>query len=266
MKKSFSDSVLNKIHSKKIIPRERYYFITTTILRIFAGIAFLIFGMLSVALLWHLIHNFAFLEFILERPNILGKIFWFGVPLFWMILSIALWVVTEQVVQRTDRAYRIPFWIIGVAVLFLQVIGGFVLEQSRVGERTDAFFERRMDWYQGAERMNRRMQRIPEAGFLVGKVLEVKSDSLIHLNDMTNKAWEVRLESKENSQFEIEEGMKIRMIGEMIGSHLFHALSWKPARVSPMERRREKEFLKRKDGRFLRPSRIDRFRMLQERN
>lgn len=265
MKKDFSASVLKKIHAKKIAPRERYYFIAMTMIRVFAGIAFLAFGMLSVALVWHLIHNFAFLEFILERPNILGKIFWFGVPVFWMILSVTLWVVTEQVVQRTDRAYRIPFWAIGVALLFLQVIGGFILEQSRVGERIDVLFETRMDWYHGAERMNQRMERMPEQGFLVGEIMEVKSDTFILLNDITRTQWEVHFEQAKQHQPEFKEGMEIRMIGEMTGIHSFHAVSWKPARGRPMDRRSE-ELLKRKDGRNVRPPRIDRLRPLQERN
>ena len=265
MKKNFTASILKKIHAKKNSPRERYYFIAKRVLQLFSGIAFLIFGMLSVALVWHLIHNFEFLEFIWDKPQILGKLLWFGVPLFWMIAAAALWVVTEQVVQRTERAYRVPFWIIGTGILLLQVLGGLALEQSNVGERIDAGFEKRMEWYNGAERINRRMERMPEKGFLVGEIVEVKSDTFILLNDMTNKEWEVQFEHIRESQPELEEGMKIRMVGEMKGENEFLAFSWKPARKRPQDGR-PKEFFQRKGDPAMRGHQIDRLRMIQERN
>ncbi len=250
MKNKFADSVLKKIHAKKITPRERSYFIAKTILHIFAGIIFLAFGMISIALLWHLIHNFDFLEFIWERPNILAKLLWFGVPLFWMILAVILWLVTEQVVQRTDKAYRIPFWVIGLTILLIQIFGGFILEQSRVGERLDVMFEKRMEWYNGAERINRRFERMPENGFLAGTVLQIKSDTVILLNDRTNKEWNVQLEKNSTFPFyQIKEGINIRMIGEMIGENEFLATFWRPARKRPLRGGRGEKF--NKDSRFM---------------
>jgi len=255
MKKSFADSVLKKIHAKKITPREKSYFIAKTVLHVIAGVAFLVFGMFSVALLWHLIHNFEFVEFMWEKPHIFGKLFWFGVPLFWIILSIASWIVTEQIVQRTDRAYRIPFWMIAAAVLLIQILGGFALEQSKVGERADAMFEERMEWYQGSERMNKRMERVPEEGFLMGTVLEIKSNTMILLSDLTNKKWKVQLEENANPRRKIEEKMNVRMIGEMIGETEFIAISWRPARKRPLEGRRNK-----KGGNNMRPPLFNRLR------
>ncbi len=233
MNKKFTASILKTIHAGKITPRERYYFIAKTVFRIFTGIIFLAFGMLSVALVWHLIHNFAFAEFILDRPRILGKLLWFGVPIFWMILSVALWIVTEQVVRQTNRVYRVPFWVIGITVLLIQILGGFILEQSQVGERVDSLFEKRMEWYQGAERINRRFERMPEQGFLVGRVLEIKSDTLILLNDMTDKKWEVHFEHIQNRRIQIEEGIVIRIVGEMLSEGEFSATHWRPIRRNP---------------------------------
>jgi hypothetical protein len=195
---------------------------------------FLGFGMLSVALVWHLIHNFAFAEFILEQPHILGKLLWFGVPIFWLVLSVVLWIVTEQVVRRTDRVYRVPFWIIGVSVLLVQVFGGFLLEQSQVGERVDGAFEHRMEWYNGMERINKRFERMPEQGFLVGRVIKIESDTLILLNDRTGETWKVHFETLENPRVEMKEGMIIRMIGEVIRPGEFFADHWKPERPPRM--------------------------------
>jgi hypothetical protein len=253
MKKNFTDSVLKKIHAKKITPREHSYFLAKTIIQIFAGIAFLAFGMLSIALVWHLIHNFAFVEFIFDSPRILAKLFWFGVPVFWIILSVLLWIVTEQIVRQTKRVYRIPFWVIGIIVLLVQVLGGFILEQSQVGEQVDIMFEQRMEWYQGARRMNNRLERMPENGFLVGTVLEIKSEKIILLNDMTNKQWEVRLNSDRAQRFQIEEGLKIRMIGEMISENEFLATSWRPARKRPPLHGKRNELFRKKGRRDMRP-------------
>ncbi len=252
MKKNFTDSVLKTIRAKKITPRERSYFIAKTVIQIAAGIAFFLFGMLSVALVFHLINNFAFAEFILNHPQLLRKLFWFGVPVFWVVLSVLLWFVIEQIVRETKRVYRMSFGVIGILVLSIQVLGGFILEQSQVGEQVDLIFEQRMNWYHGAQKINRRLERMPEHGFLVGEVLKVKSDSLIFLNDIMNKEWEVYLESKRRPPFEIKKGMKLRMIGEMRGENEFKAIDWKPARDRrpPLHKRRNSF---KKDERGMRP-------------
>lgn len=234
MKQDFSASILKKIRAKKVTQRERWYFVVKTISHVFLGVVFLGFGMLSIALVWHLVHNFAFAEFILEQPHVLGKLLWFGVPIFWIILSIVLWIMTEQVVRRTDRAYRIPFWIIGVTVLLFQVVGGFLLEQSQIGGRVDITFERRMDWYNGMERINHRFERMPEEGFLMGKVIKIESNTLILLNDRIEKTWRVHLESLSNRRMEIKEGMIIRLVGEVEGVDEFFADSWRPERPPRM--------------------------------
>lgn len=247
MKYDFSAAVLKKIRAKKITPRERWYFLAKTISRVFLGVVFLGFGMLSVALVWHLIHDFAFAEFILEQPHILGKLLWFGVPIFWLILSIVLWIVTEQVVRRTDRVYRVPFWIIGVSVLFVQVFGGFLLEQSQVGVRVDAGLENRMDWYNGMGRINKRFERMPEQGFLVGRVMKIESDTLILLNDRTGETWKVHFESLYNRRTEMKEGMIIRMVGAVMKPGEFFANAWRPERPSRMMQ--QENFLPQKKDR-----------------
>ncbi len=230
MKKNLADSILEKIHAKKIKPHERAYFMAKTILKILLGIAFLAFGMLSVALVWHLIHNFAFAEFILDRPRILFQLIWFGVPLFWLFLSVALWIVTEQVFKQTKRLYRVPFWAIGLSVLCVQIAGGYFLEQSAIGERVDAMFEKQVDWYQGAQRMNERLEKMTEEGFLVGIVVERQSDKLILLNDREQKEWTVHLEPKPDRRQPppIQKGMFIRMVGEQLNKDEFLAISWRP--------------------------------------
>lgn len=247
MKHDFSAAVFKKIRAKKITPRERWYFLAKTISHVFLGIIFLGFGMLSVALVWYLIHNFAFAEFILEQPYVLGKLLWFGVPIFWLILSVVLWIVTEQVVRGTDRVYRVPFWIVGVSVLLLQVFGGGVLEQSQVGERVDVGFENRMDWYNGMGRINKRFEHMPEQGFLMGKVMKIKSDTLILLNDRTGETWKVHFESLYNRRNEIKEGMIIRMVGEVTRPGEFFANAWRPKR--PPRMMQQENFLPQKKDR-----------------
>jgi uncharacterized membrane protein YidH (DUF202 family) len=238
MKKNFTASILHTIHAKKITPHERYYFIAQTVLRIVSGIAFLAFGMLSVALVWHLIHNFAFAEFVLERPSILAKLFWFGVPLFWVILSVALWVVTEQIIKRTDRVYRVPSWGVGAVVLLLQIFGGFVLEQSSVGERLDLLFEQRMELYHGAQRINHRFERMPEAGFLAGKIMKLEPNKMLLLNDRIGKMWNVSVPSLTNGRIVLREGMIIRLFGKMISDNEFKTVLWRPEMPPRMMDRR----------------------------
>lgn len=267
MKKDFSASILKKIRAKNITPRERSYFFAKTILHVLLGIAFLALGMISVALVWHLIQNFAFVEFILDRPQVLIKLFWFGVPLFWIFLSIVLWIVTEQVVRRTDRAYRIPFWGIGIMVFFVQILGGITLEQSRIGEKTDLMFEKRIEWYQGAERMNDRIERMQERGFLVGIIFDVPSERFILLQDVTGKKWEVELSPERRMPpLELKTGIKLGMMGEITGENSFRAFSWKPARGRPMDRRTKESLLEKEDGRIMRPPMSNQTRNFRERN
>jgi hypothetical protein len=230
MKKNFTASVLQKIHTQKISPRERYYFICKTVLKILALLFFLLFGMHAMGMVFHLVNNIEFLGFVLNQPRILMKLVWFGVPLFWIVLAITLWGVTEKVAQQTDRAYRIPFWVLGVLALLIQIGGGIVIEQSNMGEKADQMFERKMDWYQGAERINDRMERMPEKGFLGGVVVSVESDNVILLNDMTNKKWKVKIIPKPFDDRVLEEGMKIHMVGEIVKDDTFLAVDWRPAR------------------------------------
>lgn len=231
MNKKFAASVLNRIHKQKISRREKIYFIARNVSKVTSLIIFLLFGMLAVAMVLHLANNIEFLAFIWDRPRILTKVLWVGVPFFWVMMAAALWIVTEKLVQKTDRAYRIPFWVLGITALLVQVGGGIVLEQSRVGERLDQSFENRMQWYQGAGKINRKFQRSPEQGLLAGHVLEIKSDELILLNDMTEKEWRVYIDIDSNPRKKkMEEGMDIRLVGEMSGEQEFTAELWRPAR------------------------------------
>lgn len=238
MKNNFADSVLKKIHRQKISPHERYYFVALAVLKVSALLMFLFLGMHSVAMVLHLVNNIEFLGFVLEQPRVLVKLIWFGVPLFWMVLAVALWVVIENLAQKTERAYRIPFWMIGVLALVLQVAGGFVMERSQIGERADQMFEKRMEWYHGAERINRRMERSPQKGFLVGMVLEIKSNELILLNDMDGKVWRVELIPNPRISYKMREGVKIGVVGEMIGNDEFVAERWRPLKDRPDGKRK----------------------------
>ncbi len=239
MNKNFAASVLNRIHKKKISPRERVYFIAKRVLQVVAGILFLGLGMVAIAILWFMLTHIEFVGMIMDSPRILLKWVMWGIPLLWALLAAASGVVAEKLIQSTGRLYRVSFGVLAGGVLLVQVIGGVALESLHVGEMADAAIERQAHWYQGNERINRRLERAPEHGFLVGAVKEIKSKELILVNDMSGEEWRVKLQKRADVRQELEVGMKIHMVGEMLGEQEFLAAHWRAAGDRPLFKARK---------------------------
>ncbi len=240
MTSKISKSILKKIEREKIVQHSRIFFVIRNILILGGGIIFFAFGILATSIIFHFWNHLEFAEFLWESPRIFIKILAFGVPMFWFVLAIILGYFANFLARKTKRGYKIPL-IFGIfTLLFVQITSGFFLEKSNVGDLVDEIMEHRISFYKGARKMRNKMWRSVEDGFLAGKIIEIKSDTLFLLDDLNKKEWQV--ECKRCAEFPfadrvLQVGKKVKMVGKQIGENEFNAKMVRPFRRPFMPRR-----------------------------
>ncbi|MCF7917874.1 hypothetical protein K9L27_02630 [Candidatus Gracilibacteria bacterium] len=229
MKKHLSDSVLKKIKQEHIVPRSRWYFILRNILGMILGILFFCFGALASAIIFHFLNFSESLEFLLESPRIFAKVIFLGVPLLWIGLSVFFGVMALMFAKRTNKGYKVSLILWAIIIFLPQIVAGFFLEQSQVGEELDDGMARHMTFYRSVNQQRHDLWTNAEDGFLAGTIIKIEDDTFLVLDDLHEQEWVVDYsESKYRSDKILKEGQKVKMIGERISDHEFKALGIRP--------------------------------------
>lgn len=179
-------SILEKIEKEKIKPKPRWQFILwhtllwfiVTITVILGGIGFSVLFVNLYSIHW----GFA--------PKIGGR-FIFLLPYIWFALVALSVFVASKIFERTKKGYRHSPWIIAIVSISISVILGAILFQIKTGEKIEKGLREYVKPYGQLQEIREKIWMAPEKGLLPGKIVQQKSDSLIILDDITGKKWEV---------------------------------------------------------------------------
>ncbi len=226
MTPAISKSVLKKIEQGKIEPRSKWFFLLRNTIFVAGGALFFVFGIIATSIIFHFWNHLEFAEFLWESPQILIKIFAFGVPFFWFFFAIILGAFANFMARKSPRGYKVPITLGISSLLFLQIASGFFLEKSNIGDVLDNVMEHRMPFYQGAEKMRNKMWRSVEDGFLAGKIIRIESDTLFLLDDLNEVEWKIKCKKCQERPFMdkvLKIGNKVKMVGRKTGEAEFEA-------------------------------------------
>ncbi len=228
-----SKSVLTQIKEEKITPRARWEFVVKTFLFLVGGIIFLVLGILATAIIWNFLHDLYLLELFSIEKRTFFKVLFAGLPIFWLVISAALVVLASYFVQHTKRGYKIPMHIWVIFAIVLQILGGYILEQSPIGERLEAGMNHQLMVGESIREMRKRVWTHPEEGRLSGTISS-KDEDVLHVTDLSGKEWTVDISQAKypKDRISLDEEEKVRFIGKQENDSAFNAI-----KIFPWERR-----------------------------
>ena len=221
-----SKSVLEKIDKQEIKPRPRWQFILWHILLWLVVAITVLLGGLATSIM--LLKLFTMEWTLVPR---LGGRFFILLPYVWFALVGLTIFISSIAFEKTKKGYRHKPWIIaGISVLISLVIGA-VFFATKTGEVVEQAMLVHIGPYGRLQEFREKVFQIPDEGILPGRIKEVTSATLIVVDDLTGKEWNVSIPDMGPLMGNnLEAGMDILAIGEQTGDSDFKAESIKVRR------------------------------------
>ncbi len=222
----FSETILRKIKARHIRPRSKWQFIARNIVfwGIFGISVLLGAGGVSVLIFALLETDFNIFS---ELSGSGWSLFFSWLPIFWIVffvvfIGIALWGI-----RKTKKGYRFSVH----KLLLINVIASILLGGMVYGiggaEEFECIFADKAPMYQRMEHRIRGMWAEPTEGRLAGTILEVQTSGVLLLDDFSHQQWVVDI-TEIPTELPLEEGRKIKILGEKTAEHAFKAKIIRP--------------------------------------
>ena len=182
---------------------------------------------LAIALSWEITVQQDFRLF-MAMP---GKLFTIlkTLPYFWLILSLILAILAFIEFRKTKSGYKIKWHFIVIIILIGTILLAVIFYYAGLTQYIENKLEKHLPGYHRVVPVPHMIWSQPDAGMIAGMIVNVSSDNLI-LVDWNGEEWEI-IFSKETMippEFELLEGEKIRVIGEMTDEEEIEALGIRP--------------------------------------
>ncbi len=146
-----------------------------------------------------------------------------AVPYFWVLLMGGFLYLAHHYFYHTKAGYRYSvFLVFGLSLVTSAVIGsGFYA--SGFSEKMEELFVK-IPHYEMLHYGKRVLWQRPHSGFLSGTILQIDNGAVLILQDFRSQPWWVDiLEAKMHHDMMLQEGLKIKMIGERMAEGKFKA-------------------------------------------
>jgi len=218
-----SQELINKIKSRGIKQKPRWYYIIENI--IFWGIFSLsiILGGISFSIILYAIGESDFnLLRNLSSPGIRSFISF--LPFIWILFLGICLTIAALGIRNTKKGYRYSLlWILGINIL-LSILFGLLFFYTGGGQKIEEIFAKRIPIYRGIEERKISKWSSSESGFLSGVILEKQSDDILLLEDFTGERWQINIKDIViNFRLSLEPGEKIKIIGIASEENVFIA-------------------------------------------
>ncbi len=241
-----SSQVLSKIHTKSVVPRSRWWFITREygllLLCLFAIIvgAFAMAVTMSVvsyrqASFYEVTHD-SFLSFLIDV-----------LPYLWIGLFVVMIILAAFNIKHLRRGYRHTLFKITIGSLFLSFVAGLLLHLLGLGFGFDKSLGVYVNNYTSQEKLEIQMWQNPQAGLLVGKLDTDSYNQSGHLSsgpsfkDYWRQEWSlVFTELSESDKALLNSGETVRIMGQIVESEpmsflVCGVMPWVYAKEMPMQ-------------------------------
>ncbi len=219
---NISKCILDKIKKECIKPTPKWVFLlkNSVIWGIFA--VSILLGSIAVSIImfevkdvdWAIYHqsNHGLAEFIV-----------LAIPYFWVLLMGAFLYLAYHYFFHTKTGYRYSvFGIFGLSLLASGLIGS-AFYATGFSERMEELFVK-IPHYEALHYGKRFLWHRPDHGFLAGTILQVDDGTVLILQDLSSHPWWVDiLKAKIRQDMMLQEGLRVKMIGEMMDEGHFKA-------------------------------------------
>ena len=188
MTQQLSQKVLDKIKDEKIQPKAKWVFLFKDCAIWFVFALALVVGSLSVSVI-----IFLLLHDNLNIPDTQNglKILFLSLPYFWLVILAVFLVIAYYNFQYTKHGYRYnPYLIIIISILLSLIIGSFVYALGG-GQKIEEVSYQRMSFYQVMSEGKRKMLLENQDKVLIGMVVNIEPQGLIHLHCCGRQQWQV---------------------------------------------------------------------------
>jgi hypothetical protein len=223
-----SKNVIKKIRRERLKPRpRRYYYFRKALIWAMFGLSTLL-GIMAASVIvfqikhadWDLYHLFDYT--LLDYVVLMLPYFWF----FFLLIFLG---VASVYFRRTERGYRFHIAAIISGCLLISVIGGLLLYHTGFSEKLEILFQDKIPVYRTLIPGRHRMWQSPENGLLAGEITELVADRLIGIRDLQGNRWQIDTSNALwRGRLRPEIGLKIKLIGKVIGEKSFAASEIRP--------------------------------------
>ncbi|MCF7830729.1 hypothetical protein K9M41_01900 [Candidatus Gracilibacteria bacterium] len=228
-----SASVLKKIKTQNIVPKSKWQFLFKNVLLwILFGFSVLL-SAIGVSVIIFAFRETDFDLFSYLDGSALQR-FLSLLPIFWLLFFAVFVGIALIGLRKTKRGYRFSVSKLLLVNMVLGILLGTVFYNLGGSEKFESVFANNVRFYRGIHNERLRRWARPSQGRLAGEIIEIKKEQIFLLNDFDQKEW--RVDARDlirELPFELQVGMKIRMIGEEISKNEFKAKVIRPWRMEP---------------------------------
>ncbi len=210
----FDSGILNTIKEKKIKPKAKWTFLLKNYVVWAFGIISLIFGSIAISVIIYLIKNNDW-DLYTELSGSLLEFVLLTMPYFWMVFLAVFIFVINYNIKHTKRGYKFSLSVIFSASIFISIFLGVLFFNIGLGRALDDVLGERVSFYDTIINPRVRMWDNPEAGRLVGMIIEEISANEFQLLDRHKKEWLINVVNVETPlDTRIERGCPVKLTGK----------------------------------------------------
>ncbi len=218
------DNVLDKIEKEDIKPIPKWKFILTNIITgivISTGLILGIIGLTMSFVYWSRLDTD-----ILHINSNVFEILRFILPIFWIVLIIISLAIAYFSFIKSEKGYKYSIGLIlisfGLIVIGSSIFSFYADQYIRFSNQFDRLVLRE---FNDPRYM---MWNRPDQGFIAGEVTK-KLDEELYIIDFMGKSWIVDIrDTRYSMRFDIVEGIKIKIRGELINENTIKAIEIRP--------------------------------------
>lgn len=222
MNNEFDTKILDRIHTERLEPRSRWYFISEQwfFVAIIAITTFIGSIAITTSLFVLTDHDWFAVQYLDEGlfVHIIKTI-----PYVWFAIILGSVFLIEYNIKKVGHGYRYASWKVIALSLIASISIGTALFFAGAGTYLDTYFDRAIPVYRTLVPNNTAVWVYPEQGLLSGKVQTV-TDTTIELIDGDDQSWTVLITPHTDFQpSEILPGKRIKLTGTMTDGNHFTA-------------------------------------------
>ena len=222
---NLSENILKKIKKSGIKPRPRWQFVLFHALLWSVFVFSILLGGIAFAVIIRFVFGTEWDVAFRILPRGRFSEFLMILPYIWISALTLVLFLSRLIFLHTKNGYRFrPVYVVLVS-LFISLLLGIGLYFNDTPARVEEVMRSHIPPYNALQNRRDRIFHKPEDGVVVGRIIEVKSDSLFLLNAMTGETWTVSLQS---SALPLKGGvlspnLMVMVIGDKTGEDTFEA-------------------------------------------
>ena len=230
-----TDKILDTIKGKQLKPKPRWHFIMRQILIWSTSLLSVVVGSFAFSVIsFRMVNNdWEILKFINRSPiaHVLNTL-----PYIWIVLLVLFVGLAYYNARHTKGAYKYQaYWLVIGSIIISMVIGG-IFYAFGIGPRVHYAAEK-LPFIKELMYDRDKIWKNADEGFIAGEVTEMLSGvGMFQLKDLDSKSWTVRPGDEyypPPPHFDIEEGVMVRIYGEIIDEESFEAMKVLPYQTGP---------------------------------